>query len=1468
MQTKRTNPRLIAISKPALGLLASLVALLAAPPSVRAQSGTWTNLIDGNASGSWATAANWNNGVIADGADNTANFSTLDLTGTNSVVTLDGARTIGNIIFGDTTPSTNWVLNTGTAGPLTLAVTAGTPTLTANNGTNTIGAVLAGANGFTKAGAGTLRLNGANATLSGNININAGILQAGNAAALGTQTPNNTELSNAVVIASGATLQIVAGQAPLLKPTYASGAGVGGAQGAIYADLSTLANNNNATRYSIGLNNAGSPAVIMLGDTTIRIDGTNSTALGSVVLIGHITTSNALTGIPANYTNYTLTKTGLGRFAIDPANGYSGGNIHIAEGSIRFGNNNDLPGSQTVTIDPGAGLYMGNINSMNSINSSLIVNGLLELNGRGNGNPGSDVTVAVQTIGYLSGSGVVTNGSGGNSQVSTLVIGGANGSITTFSGRVSQSANGSVGLRLQNTNSTLRLTGDNTYAGPTVINAGTLLVNGSHTNGAGYTVAPDATLGGSGTIYPAINLSGTLRAGDGGGTLNVSSVTGTGNVIVSNANLTASGQLNNSGSGDLTSLYLNNSVTTFNLQGGSEAAIYATTVNVDGANNALNVLMANPVTGQFPLIGHIATIGGLNGFNGLQLQLPSGVGAYLSNNIAGNSSIDIVITNVPQVIWRGTPTGDWAIGGAANWFNGTPVTYTETAGLGPFVLFDDTLTGTANVNLTTAVSPRGVTVNASSTTYTLSGSGNVGGTGNWLKGGSSTFIVANSGANNFSGNVTINGGTLQLGNGGTAGNLGAAAIINSGSGSLAFNRSDDVTFTNAISGNGTLVKQAANKVTLSGSGSGSGAVMVNGGTLALAPAGTITLSGDVTGSGAFGAGGGTVILTSGTLTYGGGTVISNGTLRFDAAFPPAGNIMDNGTLALAVSGTLANNVSGAGGVSVINNAFVTLAGANTYSGPTVVLDGSVDATAATYPSGSVLRLGSQNGTNFVGTANFTAGNPVIGGLNVGGNTFSPNAVNLSAGNQTLSINGNLSVGNIGPAGATVLFQPTGAGATIAVNTNGGTIQIGLGAAGSGVNPDNVLADLSGIDNFVANLGATGVVNLGTLDNNPGPTAGATVVNQFKLASVSNSITAGTITIGAGGRQLTPELRLGAGTNVLNADTVRLGAGGRDGGYLLFDGPTGGVRVRATDGVSRANLQVGVAVTTTGANLTDTVDLTGHPTDLLLNALVLGSLNNLGTYQCAFSFDTGVLDASSTSLSVLRNTSTQAAIDNAALSFSTLNIGGGTASLGLVSLTASAAPGNLNITGGSVTVHGIADTGAGTSTLDVSDATLNVNLPGFGNPAVAPVSVDVFNASGTVNLGVNGSGFTVGQFPLIKYTGAIGGSGFAALNLISLPAGVTGSLSNNTANLSVDLVITAAPPAGPNPIPTNIVTAVSGNQLQLSWPASHTGWLLQSNSVSLTSPAAWFTVAGASATNQMFLTMDPTTPNVFFRLQLP
>ena len=68
-------------------------------------------------------------------------------------------------------------------------------------------------------------------------------------------------------------------------------------------------------------------------------------------------------------------------------------------------------------------------------------------------------------------------------------------------------------------------------------------------------------------------------------------------------------------------------------------------------------------------------------------------------------------------------------------------------------------------------------------------------------------------------------------------------------------------------------------------------------------------------------------------------------------------------------------------------------------------------------------------------------------------------------------------------------------------------------------------------------------------------------------------------------------------------------------------------------------------------------------------------------------------------------------------------------------------------------------------------------------------------------------------------------------------------------------------------PPNITMQVSGGNLTLSWPADHTGWVLQSQTNSLTG-TNWVNVTGSESTNQWVMPIDPSNGSVFFRLVLP
>ncbi|MDA3925743.1 MAG: autotransporter-associated beta strand repeat-containing protein [Kiritimatiellae bacterium] len=130
--------------------------------------------------GLWSTAVNWQDNIIGLGESNTVDFSSLDISA-DATVSLDSERTIGKLIFGDTVTNSaaSWTLdnNSSTANTLTLGGT--TPTITVNSlGADkdvTISAVMAGFDGVTKEGEGSLTITAEN-SYSGTTAINEGTL--------------------------------------------------------------------------------------------------------------------------------------------------------------------------------------------------------------------------------------------------------------------------------------------------------------------------------------------------------------------------------------------------------------------------------------------------------------------------------------------------------------------------------------------------------------------------------------------------------------------------------------------------------------------------------------------------------------------------------------------------------------------------------------------------------------------------------------------------------------------------------------------------------------------------------------------------------------------------------------------------------------------------------------------------------------------------------------------------------------------------------------------------------------------------------------------------------------------------------------------------------------------------------------------------------------------------------------------
>jgi autotransporter-associated beta strand protein len=209
------------LSRTISGRASRILLLILSAGTVAAQDGYWIN----TSGGSWASAANWDSADgIAAGADSTAYFGFVReaTVGASASFTLDGAQTVGNLVFTTQGGPASWSFNAGAGGSLTLDSTFGPSevTVTSPSLQVVLDAMVAGAGGVEKDGAGTLVLAAQN-TYTGQTLVKGGGLNVTGTVGVGGVNVANATLSGTgvimgpVVIQSGGTLSLGNSGGPL-----------------------------------------------------------------------------------------------------------------------------------------------------------------------------------------------------------------------------------------------------------------------------------------------------------------------------------------------------------------------------------------------------------------------------------------------------------------------------------------------------------------------------------------------------------------------------------------------------------------------------------------------------------------------------------------------------------------------------------------------------------------------------------------------------------------------------------------------------------------------------------------------------------------------------------------------------------------------------------------------------------------------------------------------------------------------------------------------------------------------------------------------------------------------------------------------------------------------------------------------------------------------------------------------------
>jgi fibronectin-binding autotransporter adhesin len=913
-----------------------------------------------------------------DGASSGAISGTGSLTKTGSgVLTLNGPNTY----TGATTISGGTLLVAGTLSTTALNITASGGALDLNGTTQTLGSltgvagshvylgsgsltiggnntsttyagdlldggVSAGTGGaLVKVGSGALTLTGTN-TYSGGTTLTAGMLSFNSMAALGT----------GALALNGGTLRFLA--ADLDISTRALTVGAAG---------TTLDLNGNNTTFSQGINVGGTNRITVTGAGTL-------TLANVATPIGGLLTNNAslIYTVPTDATlpvlngSGTLTLNGGGNVMTLPTGSAWNGTTNINSGTLKLSATNNLGVGQIVNFADTAGATL----DLNNFSHSI-----LQLTGGGaNGGLvklGSATLTITGTPAATPFAGKIT-GTGGVTFNNNFTLG---GSGSDYNGTTRISAY-----------STLTLASANALSPNSVL----VLDYSGFTKSSVYLQGHDQTVSGI-TNFGDIYLGGaTLTvAGSGSPGSWIGSAFGEGRIVKNGTGTFAIG-------GSIPALTLNSG----NLALESGAAISALDVYGGGLTNAprsiygvqtylnlnlhadLNVSTLLTLKGNIYLAGNAGlTLGNasgsanadtivngqISGAAGQGITISAGVNGVGTGAIVFNATVPFTGAPLPNTYTGATTleSGRLAISGDAN----------LGAATAPLVFSGGTLkiTGPITGTRPVSVAADGGTIESNGFSalfggFTGSGILTKTGTGNLGVSGTSTFtgtLAMTSGS--F---VVASTGNFQLGNGGTSGTLDRPISNN---GVFAFNRSDNLSFSQVLSGTGQFSQIGTGTLTLNAANTYSGGTMVAAGTLRLGNA--------------------TALGTSGNVTLSGGTLDLNGfSQTFTQLTATGGTITNNGTSAVALTvgvpsgtsvfqGTLADGVS-AIGLTKTGAGTLTLSSANNYSGGTTISAGTArinNSTGSAFGTGAVTIA---QGATLTGAGSFT------GALQLNG-TYSP-----------------------------------------------------------------------------------------------------------------------------------------------------------------------------------------------------------------------------------------------------------------------------------------------------------------------------------------------------------------------------------------------------------------------------------------------------------------------------------------------